>query len=58
MDMCHWNIFKILVAHVIAYATWVKISLGGTFGNHLAKITRKLDPISKIKFHLLIHYFI
>ncbi len=57
MDMCQ-NIFKNLVAHATTYATWAKISLGSTFRNHLTKITRKLGPILKIKFHLLIYWFI
>jgi hypothetical protein len=33
-------------------------SLGGTTKDHLAKITQKLDSILKIKFRLLIHWFI
>jgi hypothetical protein len=33
-------------------------SCENTTKNHLAKIIRKLDPIFKIKFHLLIHWFI
>jgi hypothetical protein len=37
---------------------WVKISLANTTKNHLARITKKLNPILKIKFHILIHWFI
>jgi hypothetical protein len=32
--------------------------LGGTIKNYFAKIIGKLDSIFKIKFHLLIHWFI
>ncbi len=54
MDMCQ-NVFKNFVAHATTYATWAKISLGGTSRNHFTKITRKLGPIFKMKFHLFIY---
>ncbi len=39
-----WNFFRL-----------ANFSLGATTRNHVAKITKKLDPILEIKFHLLIH---
>jgi hypothetical protein len=70
MIECNFDVTKlsILVMYDVSYDAisyqsqikWIstKISLGGTTKNHLTKIIGKLDPIFKIKFHLLIHYFI
>jgi hypothetical protein len=41
-----------------SYYRGAKISLGGTTRNLLAKIIGNLNPILKLKFHLVIHWFI
>jgi hypothetical protein len=46
---------KVFCGQVPLMSYGLEISLGGTIRNHLAKIIRNLDPIKKIKFHLLIH---
>jgi hypothetical protein len=55
--LCFFYIIDMAIPKISIYSS-AKISLGGTIKNHIAKITRKLDPIFKINFHLFIHWII